>query len=315
MPPTRTIGFRPLEHGDAAFAASAEAETHPIHRQTGPEILDKWVNTEQGATVRRFAVQVDGVDFGWASLIKPHDSAGDAVWLNVIVPGEDEQVLDATLGHGEAEARELNAALLVSPIWASQAAVIRVMRRRGYEEKRGQRFWRLDLDANAARLIKLRAAARSRVESHGIRLATAAELGGEAIYPALHLINAAAEQDIPTSVPNTPETYETWVGWMHSPWVSTDRVWVATADGEPFGYSYLAYRPSFVETGFTGVLREHRNKGVAKALKLETLVQAIGLGVHAVQTDNDYENAPILHLNEELGYREVASQFEFHKTL
>jgi GNAT superfamily N-acetyltransferase len=313
MPTTRTIGFRPLAYSDAAFAAEADSATNPIHRQTGPEVLDRWVNTEHGATVRRFAVQVDGVDFGWASLVKPHDSAGDTVWLNLIVPGEDEQVLDTALAHGEEEARELNAALLVSPVWASQAAAIRVMKRRGYEEKRGERFWRLDLDANAARLTEMREAARLRVESHGIRLASAAELGGEAIYPALHLINAAAEQDIPTSVPITPETYETWVGWMHSPWVSTDQVWVATAEGEPVGYSYLAYRPSFVETAFTGVLREHRNKGVAKALKLETLVQAITIGVHAVQTDNDYENAPILHLNEELGYREVASRLEFHK--
>jgi GNAT superfamily N-acetyltransferase len=88
---------------------------------------------------------------------------------------------------------------------------------------------------------------------------------------------------------------------------------VAIAEGEPVGYSYLAYRPSLVETGFTGVLREHRNKGLARALKLETLVQAIGLGVRAVETDNDYENAPILHLNEELGYRELASRLEFHK--
>jgi GNAT superfamily N-acetyltransferase len=315
MPPTRTIRFRPLAHSDAAFAAEADAATDPMHRQTGPEILEKWVNTEQGSSVRRFAVRVDGVDFGWASLVKPHDSAGDAVWLHLIVPGEDEDVLEAALVHGEAEAKELNAGLLVSPVWATQAAASRVLKRRGYEEKRGSRFWRLDLDANAARLIELREAARTRVESHGIRLASAAELGGEAVYPALHLINAAAEQDIPTSVPITPETYETWLGWMHSPWVSSDRVWVATADGEPFGYSYLAYRPSVVETGFTGVLREHRNKGVAKALKLETLVQAIGLGVHSVETDNDYENAPILHLNEELGYREIAARLEFHKTV
>src|SRR5579864_5647235 len=315
MPATPNIGFRPLSHSDAAFAAEAEAAIHPLHPQSGEEILERWVNTEKGADTRRFAVQVDGVDFGWTSLVKPHDSAGDAVWLNLIVPGDDEIVLDAALAFGEAEASVLHPALLLSHVWESQAAAIRVLKRRGYEKKRGQRFWRLELAPNAARLIELRAMARTKVASHGIRLTSAAELGGVAIYPALYAINDAASRDIPSTVPYTPETYATWLGWMQSPWIFLNRIWVAVAEGEPVGYSYLAFRPSFAETGFTGVVREHRNKGVAKALKLETLVQAIELGVDAVQTDNDYENAPILHLNEELGYREVASQFEFHKPL
>jgi RimJ/RimL family protein N-acetyltransferase len=313
MPVTRTVGFRPLSHSDAAFAAEAEAAIDTLHRHSGPEILDQWVNTEKGADVKRFAVQVDGVDFGWMSLVKSHNSVGDAVWLNLIVPGDGEDVLEAALAFGEAEAGELHPALLLSHVWESQAATIRVLERGGYQRKRGQRFWRLGLAPNAARLIELSAMARNKVASHAIRLASAAELGGEAIYPALYAINDTASRDIPSTVPYTPETYATWLGWMQSPWIFLNRIWVAVAEGEPVGYSYLAYRPSLTTTGFTGVLREHRNKGLAKALKLETLVQAVELGVDAVETDNDYENAPILHLNEELGYREVASQFEFHK--
>ncbi len=302
-----------MTHSDAAFAADADGAIDPRHRQSGEELLDRWVNTEKGADVKRFAVQVDGVDFGWTSLVKPHNSAGDAVWLHVIVPGDDELVLDAALAFSEAEAGGLRPALLLSHVWESQAATIRVLERRGYEKKRGQRYWRLELAPNAARLIELRAMARTKVASHGIRLASAAELGGEAIYPALYAINDAASRDIPSTVPYTPETYATWLGWMQSPWIFMDRIWVAVAEGEPVGYSYLAYRPSVAQTGFTGVLREHRNRGVARALKLETLVQAVEIGVDAVETDNDYENTPILHLNEELGYREVASQLEFHK--
>jgi hypothetical protein len=97
MPPTRTIGFRPLAHSDAEFAAEAEVAIDPLHRQSGAEFLDKWINTEKGADVKRFAVQVDGLDFGWAALVKPHDSAGEAVWLYLIVPGEDEELLEAAL--------------------------------------------------------------------------------------------------------------------------------------------------------------------------------------------------------------------------
>lgn len=46
-----------------------------------------------------------------------------------------------------------------------------------------------------------------------------------------------------------------------------------------------------------------RGKGVARALKCETVMQAIALGVTRVRTDNDGQNAPILHINETMGYR------------
>jgi GNAT superfamily N-acetyltransferase len=121
--------------------------------------------------------------------------------------------------------------------------------------------------------------------------------------------------DIPKSVEYIPEPYEEWVVWMRPPAVLPERIWVAVVDGEPVGYSYLAYRSSVVETGFTGVLREHRGKGIARALKLETLFQAIDLGVTAVETDNDSENAPILHINEDLGYEPMPGKLEFHLKL
>jgi len=83
----------------------------------------------------------------------------------------------------------------------------------------------------------------------------------------------------------------------------------------PVGMSYLDHRAALVTTGYTGVLREARGRGVARLLKLETLVQAADNGVEAVETDNDSENAPILHLNEELGYREITGQVQLHKAL
>jgi hypothetical protein len=55
--------------------------------------------------------------------------------------------------------------------------------------------------------------------------------------------------------------------------------------------------------------------GVARALKLETIGQAIALGVSSIRTGNDAENAPILHINETLGYRPMPSWIEFLKDL
>jgi GNAT superfamily N-acetyltransferase len=57
-----------------------------------------------------------------------------------------------------------------------------------------------------------------------------------------------------------------------------------------------------VGTEWTATARSARGRGIARALKCETLAQAIALGVDRVRTGNDAANDPILHLNETMGY-------------
>jgi hypothetical protein len=54
---------------------------------------------------------------------------------------------------------------------------------------------------------------------------------------------------------------------------------------------------------------------VARALKYETVAQAIALGAERIRTNNDGANAPILHLNDEMGYRLVDPVIELHRDL
>jgi hypothetical protein len=48
-------------------------------------------------------------------------------------------------------------------------------------------------------------------------------------------------------------------------------------------------------------------------LKLETIGQAIELGIQLVKTDNDVENLAILHINESLGYEPMPGFISYLK--
>ena len=83
------------------------------------------------------------------------------------------------------------------------------------------------------------------------------------------------------------------------------------------GISMLSYPPmrGVVVTDWTGTARKVRGRGVARALKCETVMQAIALGVGRVRTDNDSQNAPILHINETMGYHVRAEMVQYLKEI
>ena len=94
--------------------------------------------------------------------------------------------------------------------------------------------------------------------------------------------------------------------WGASPEFRSDRSWIARDGDEVVAWSFLKYpRVGRVWTGYTCSARSHRGRGIARAVKMETLGQAIELGVTSVRTDNDEANAPMLHINEKLGYHRI----------
>ena len=66
-----------------------------------------------------------------------------------------------------------------------------------------------------------------------------------------------------------------------------------------------------VGTEWTATARAVRGRGIARALKCETVAQAVALGVDRVRTGNDDANAPILHLNETMGYHPVPGRIDY----
>ncbi len=186
---------------------------------------------------------------------------------------------------------------------------------RGYKEERRSKSWELDLAAKRDKIAAMTAASRARMADEHIEITTIDRVADPDKWRKLHEMSEASIQDIPTTVPHAPESFESFMKWMSSPGLHADRLWVAREGQAIVGMSVLEYPPGVgnVWTDFTGTSRGVRGRGIARALKLETVTQAIALGVARVRTNNDGENKPILHLNEEMGYTRIPGQIQLHK--
>jgi ribosomal protein S18 acetylase RimI-like enzyme len=307
--PVQTLGFKPAGEGFARFLADVHTAEHPDEPED-PAGIELWLRNGR-LLFRPYTIEVGGVPAGFALSEHNHwEAAPDrVVWLYAgLVPahrtaeglGGAYQFLE---GHAHADGGKAAMAYVREDDDAALAALQGL----GYSEDRREHFWELDLKADPDRLRQLADLARERMRREGIEITTLAADRDPDRYLKTHLMSTEAEQDIPTSDTIVPDSFEYFMEWVESPNLHQDRFWIARVGAEVVGLSTLSYpvERGIVSTDFTCVARSHRGQGVARALKLETIVQAIDLGVDRVRTDNDFQNAPILHLNEELGYRHV----------
>jgi GNAT superfamily N-acetyltransferase len=130
-------------------------------------------------------------------------------------------------------------------------------------------------------------------------------------------VSLAGEADVPTTLPVAASSFEAFLADLRSPGSPPDRVWLARdrGSGAVLGMSWLVYPATAgdVWTAWTTVARAARGRGLGLALKVETVLQAMELGVRRVRTENDQANLPILRLNEAMGYRPIAGQVQLLK--
>jgi RimJ/RimL family protein N-acetyltransferase len=55
-----------------------------------------------------------------------------------------------------------------------------------------------------------------------------------------------------------------------------------------------------------GTCRDRRGRGFATLAKVESMCRAASLGIRRIVTENDRGNAPMLAINDRLGFRETA---------
>ncbi len=314
------LAFRPATLEDAAFAVDVRTARYPDQPLDPLMVRQEWAAMHQQYAEERFVVLCAAESAGMAWHEHPP-------WEKVptrqgtvraeLLPAYLSMVrLEATYDFIEDRSRSSGAQLFEARARERDASIIRFLTERGYRQDRLQKFWELDLVARRDHLLTMAEASRDRMRGEGFRILTLDQDRDPERYRKLHAMTAESEQDVPvtTPVPSTP--FDEFVEWLRdSPGLREDRIWIARLGDEVVGLSMLSYPPvrGFVSTEWTGTARSVRGRGVARALKLETLVQAIELGVSRVRTDNDFQNAPILHINESLGYTRIPGWLSFLK--
>jgi GNAT superfamily N-acetyltransferase len=64
-------------------------------------------------------------------------------------------------------------------------------------------------------------------------------------------------------------------------------------------------------SAYTGTLRAYRGRGLARLAKLGVMRRLAELGVTLALTENDETNAPMLAINQRLGYRPMESRYSY----
>jgi len=315
------LTLRPATLDDAAIVADIDTELNPDDAEDPEMLRHSWTIAAADDVIARTIVIRDGEPAGYTMYRHPAWTKMPERFARVTAelrPAfRSAERLDALYTMLEDHARADGTAKATSWAWEWDLLRIGMLQERGYREERRERYWELDLIAGRERITTMAAESRRRMEREGIRILTLGEDDDPRKFEKLKRMSDEAESDVPTTAPHVPLEMDDFMKVFASPGLRMDRIWIARDADDIVGISMLAYPPvrGVVATDWTGMARAARGRGIARALKCETLMQAIGLGIDRVRTDNDSTNVPILHINETMGYTRRPDMIQFLKTL
>ncbi len=162
------------------------------------------------------------------------------------------------------------------------------------------------------------ASKQSAVQAHGYSIHSLEELLAECEdwQQRYWKLDMTIMRDIPAPEPFTPRPLDEWIkARCEDPDFDTATRWIARQGEEWVGHSELWITAASAEkafTGFTGVTRQARRKGIATALKLRAIQYAQEHGFKTIVTDNE-ENNPMYQINLALGFKPLPAWLGFHK--
>ncbi len=145
-----------------------------------------------------------------------------------------------------------------------------------------------------------------RLRAQGIKITTFCQLEGDPERDRkIYDLEWEVLKDVPDSADLTQVPYDRWhKDIIESPLFLQDGYLVALDGSQYVGMSNLwdDRVSDALNTGLTGVVRSHRHRGIATALKVRAIVYARAHGHPVIKTGNEVNNRPMLSINERLGF-------------
>lgn len=137
------------------------------------------------------------------------------------------------------------------------------------------------------------------------------------IYRKIYDADWEISRDEPGTEDDTRTPFDEFIGWMQSDNLIPEAYFIAHHNDDVVGSSFAVAtaEDTVLQTGFTGVKRAYRRKGIATAMKVAVTQYAKDNGFTHIRTSNEVSNRPMLAINELLGYERKPSQLSYELTL
>jgi GNAT superfamily N-acetyltransferase len=301
-----SIGVRPASIDDVPAASRVISAAEDDRVLTAEGMLHFVRTVPERARRTLWAGEEDGELVGWATAGLNWESASEGdCYANVIVhPEHRRRGIGAALWERLDEHLGTIGAVRVNAFGRDEPGSHRFATARGFRETNRVRTSRVELATlppppavpDGVELLPFTAYA------HDPR-------------PVYELDNEVSK-DIPLDQPWGEAEFDEWLDryWRH-PMVDHESSLVAVVDGAPVCFTLLTTAPETgrAMTGMTGTRREHRGRGLAELVKRHSLARAAEAGITVAFTENDETNAPMLAVNDRLGYRPSSTHVTFSR--
>ncbi|HEX2680674.1 MAG TPA: GNAT family N-acetyltransferase [Candidatus Dormibacteraeota bacterium] len=316
------LQLRPATLDDARLVADLETRAEPDDPHDADLLRHRWSMTDRFDFAMREIALEDGEAIAFVGARhEPWDSADvrfGTIRLTLRDDAWSKKEFTALVRDGEAWLRGEGAKTAIMRLREHSQKQLAAVKDLGYREVRRGRNSELDLVERRQHIEAALNQCRARMKSIGVRLMTLSDDDDPDKLDKLYRMLVEAEGDIPTSSSWRVLGFDEWRHfWFDNPGISEDRLWTAHEGDATVGMTAIEYpvERGVPYTAMTGTARSVRGRGIAKALKYEAMHQAIALGFTRVMTQNDADNAPILRINAEMGYRLVWQTIELHHRL
>ena len=234
---------------------------------------------------------------GWATAGIDHETTARSGYVSVTVPeshrraGIGTTLLERALAHLEDSSR--------IQARAAEAG-------RSFAERHGFRHTHTSRTSG----VDPRTVDLGDLDSAEARTASLLEVGPEQTFA----VDAESVLDEPGDDAIDAVEYEQWLRdyWEH-PDIDFDLSQATVVDGRAVAVAYVMvdHESRRALNAYTGSLRAYRGRGFARLAKLAVMRRLVEAGVELVLTENDETNAPMLAINDRLGYRPIESRYSY----